>query len=175
MLHFYETIHTCFSYIENMNKDFQFSYELIPNWKDLSIEDKALVDKAHEALEAAYAPYSNFKVGAAVRLGDDSIITGSNQENAAYPSGLCAERVALFYIGANFPKHSIDTICIVAKGDLIPEDKLLSPCGACRQVMLETENRQKNKIRVIIVNRDHRTMIVSSVIDLLPFGFGSKH
>jgi len=158
-----------------MKKDFQFSYEILPSWKDLSVEDQGLVDKAYEVLESAYAPYSNFKVGAAVRLGDDSIITGSNQENAAYPSGLCAERVALFYIGSNFPKQSIQTICIVAKGDLIPVDKLLSPCGACRQVMLETENRQKNKIRVIIVNRDHRTMIVSSVIDLLPFGFGSKH
>ena len=158
-----------------MKKDFQFSYEILPSWKGLSVEDQGLVDKAYEVLESAYAPYSNFKVGAAVRLGDDSIITGSNQENAAYPSGLCAERVALFYIGSNFPKQSIQTICIVAKGDLIPVDKLLSPCGACRQVMLETENRQKNKIRVIIVNRDHRTMIVSSVIDLLPFGFGSKH
>jgi len=175
MLHFNETIHLCFSYIEHMNKDFHFSYELLSSWKDLSVEDQELVDKAHEAIESAYAPYSNFKVGASVRLDNDTIITGSNQENAAYPSGLCAERVALFYIGSNFPKQSIQTICIVAKGDLIPDDKLLSPCGACRQVMLESENRQNNKIRVIIVNRDHRTMIVSSVIDLLPFGFGSKH
>jgi len=158
-----------------MKKDFQFSYELLPNWKDLPVEDHLLVDRAYSAVESAYAPYSNFKVGAAVRLGNDSIITGSNQENAAYPSGLCAERVALFYIGANYPNQSIQTICIVAKGDLIPADKLLSPCGACRQVMLESENRQKNKIRVIIVNRDQRTMIVTSVIDLLPFGFGSKH
>ncbi|MDA7761596.1 cytidine deaminase [Crocinitomicaceae bacterium] len=156
-----------------MKKDFQFSYELLSDWKDLSIEDQILVDKAYDALETAYAPYSEFKVGASVRLDNDAIITGSNQENAAYPSGLCAERVALFHIGSNYPKQSIKTICVVAKGDLLPLDKLLSPCGGCRQVMLESENRQQNKIKVIIVNQDNRTMVIPSVIDLLPFGFGS--
>ena len=156
-----------------MKKDFQFSYELLSDWKDLSIEDQILVDKAYDALETAYAPYSKFKVGASVRLDNDAIITGSNQENAAYPSGLCAERVALFHIGSNYPKQSIKTICVVAKGDLLPLDKLLSPCGGCRQVMLESENRQQNKIKVIIVNQDNRTMVIPSVIDLLPFGFGS--
>ena len=156
-----------------MKKDFQFSYELLSDWKDLSIEDQILVDKAYDALETAYAPYSEFKVGASVRLDNDAIITGSNQENAAYPSGLCAERVALFHIGSNYPKQSIKTICVVAKGDLLPLDKLLSPCGGCRQVMLESENRQENKIKVIIVNQDNRTMVIPSVIDLLPFGFGS--
>lgn len=156
-----------------MKKDFHFSYDLFPDWRELPIEDQALVDKALEALESAYAPYSEFRVGASVRLDNDSIVLGSNQENAAYPSGLCAERVALFYIGSNFPKQSIKTICIVAKGDLIPKHKLLSPCGGCRQVMLESENRQKNKIRIIIVNQDNRTMVIPSVIDLLPFGFGS--
>ena len=156
-----------------MKKDFQFSYELLSDWKDLSIEDQILVDKAYDALETAYAPYSEFKVGASVRLDNDAIITGSNQENASYPSGLCAERVALFHIGSNYPKQSIKTICVVAKGDLLPLDKLLSPCGGCRQVMLESENRQQNKIKVIIVNQDNRTMVIPSVIDLLPFGFGS--
>ncbi|MDO7612680.1 MAG: cytidine deaminase [Crocinitomicaceae bacterium] len=156
-----------------MKKDFQFSYELLSDWKDLSIEDQVLVDKAYDALETAYAPYSEFKVGASVRLDNDAIIIGSNQENAAYPSGLCAERVALFHIGSNYPKQSIKTICVVAKGDLLPLDKLLSPCGGCRQVMLESENRQQNKIKVIIVNQDNRTMVIPSVIDLLPFGFGS--
>ena len=160
----------CFQY---MKKDFHFSYELLSHWKELPIEDQVLVDRAFEAVETAYAPYSDFKVGASVRLDSDAIVTGSNQENAAYPSGLCAERVALFHIGASFPKQTIKTICIVAKGTLTPDYKLLSPCGGCRQVMLESENRQKSKIRVIIVNQDNRTMIVPSVIDLLPFGFGS--
>jgi cytidine deaminase len=80
--------------------------------------------------------------------------------------------VVLFYAGANYPNESIESICIVAKGDLMPSEFLLSPCGSCRQVMLESENRQENKIRVIIVNQDKRTMILHSVKDLLPFGFG---
>ena len=126
-------------------------------------------------MQAAYAPYSKFKVGASVRLDNDAIVTGSNQENSAYPSGLCAERVVLFHVGANYPKQAVQTLCIVAEGDLIPSEKLLSPCGACRQVMLETENRQNNKIRVIIVNQDNRALIVNSVIDLLPFGFSAGY
>ena len=126
-------------------------------------------------MQAAYAPYSKFKVGASVRLDNDAIVTGSNQENSAYPSGLCAERVVLFNVGANYPKQAVQTLCIVAEGDLIPSEKLLSPCGACRQVMLETENRQNNKIRVIIVNQDNRALILNSVIDLLPFGFSAGY
>jgi cytidine deaminase len=78
-------------------------------------------------------------------------------------------------VGANYPKQAVQTLCIVAEGDLIPSEKLLSPCGACRQVMLETENRQNNKIRVIIVNQDNRALIVNSVIDLLPFGFSAGY
>ena len=158
-----------------MNKEHSFSYEIHSDWKDLSVEDQVLVDRAYEAMESAYAPYSQFKVGASARLDNDAIVTGSNQENSAYPSGLCAERVALFHIGANYPKQTVQTLCVVAKGDLIPVEKLLSPCGACRQVMLETENRQTNKIKVIIVNQDRRALVLSSVIDLLPFGFSAGH
>lgn len=158
-----------------MNKEHSFSYEIHSDWKDLSVEDQVLVDRAYEAMESAYAPYSQFKVGASARLDNDAIVTGSNQENSAYPSGLCAERVALFHIGANYPKQTVQTLCVVAKGDLIPIEKLLSPCGACRQVMLETENRQTNKIKVIIVNQDRRALVLSSVIDLLPFGFSAGH
>ena len=156
-----------------MKYDHSFSYEFLANWKELPVADQILVDRAYEAMESAYAPYSNFRVGTAVRLDNDAIITGSNQENSAYPSGHCAERVALFHVGANYPKQTVQTMCIVAKGDLIPVKKMLSPCGACRQVMLETENRQNNKIRIIIVNQDSRTLIINSVIDLLPFGFSA--
>jgi len=80
--------------------------------------------------------------------------------------------VALNYIGANFPDIAIETLCIVARGALMPENQLLSPCGGCRQVMLESENRQGKAIRVIMINQDNRTVIVSAVKDLLPFGFG---
>lgn len=156
-----------------MKQEHSFSYEILSNWKELPVADQVLVERAFEAMESAYAPYSNFKVGTAVKLDNDAIVTGSNQENSAYPSGLCAERVALFHAGANYPKQAVQTMCIVAKGDLIPIKKMLSPCGACRQVMLETENRQNNKVRIIIVNQDSRTLVLKSVIDLLPFGFSA--
>ena len=151
-----------------MKESFTFNYQLFSNWTDLPEQEQRLVDKAYEAMENAYAPYSEFKVGACALMDDGSFILGNNQENAAFPSGICAERVALFYAGANFPNKKVLTLCIVAKGDLMPASQLLSPCGGCRQVMLESENRQKQPIRVILVNQDGRT----TVIQLLPFGFG---
>ena len=154
-----------------MKESFTFNYQLFSNWTDLSEQEQRLVDKAYEAMENAYAPYSEFKVGACALMDDGSFILGNNQENAAFPSGICAERVALFYAGANFPNKKVLTLCIVAKGELMPASQLLSPCGGCRQVMLESENRQKQPIRVILVNQDGRTMVLDSVIQLLPFGF----
>jgi cytidine deaminase len=151
----------------------RIAYSDFPSWKQLNSEDQVLVRKAYEIAENAYAPYSAFKVGAAVQLEDGTVVVGSNQENIAYPSGLCAERVALFYTGANFPTTKIKTICVVAKGDLLPIDQLLSPCGACRQVMLETEIRQNEMYRVILVSQNERTIIFESAKDLLPFAFGT--
>jgi cytidine deaminase len=156
-----------------MQKEYSFKFQLFPNWQSLIPEEILLVNKAFEAMEKAYAPYSKFKVGAALLLEDGQIIQGNNQENIAYPSGLCAERVALFHAGAQFPGIAVDLICIVAKGDLMPISQLLSPCGACRQVMLESENRQNKPIRIILVNQDNRTMCIDSVQNLLPFGFGT--
>jgi cytidine deaminase len=155
-----------------MKESFTFNYQLFSNWTDLPEQEQRLVDKAYEAMENAYAPYSEFKVGACALMDDGSFILGNNQENAAFPSGICAERVALFYAGANFPNKKVLTLCIVAKGELMPASQLLSPCGGCRQVMLESENRQKQPMRVILVNQDGRTMVLDSVIQLLPFGFG---
>ena len=156
-----------------MQKEYSFKFQLYPNWESLQTIDKSVVNKAFEAMEKAYAPYSKFKVGAALLLEDGQIIQGNNQENIAYPSGLCAERVALFHAGAQFPGIAVDLICIVAKGDLMPISQLLSPCGACRQVMLESENRQNKPIRIILVNQDNITMCIDSVQNLLPFGFGT--
>ena len=156
-----------------MQKEYSFKFQLYPNWESLQTVDKSVVNKAFEAMEKAYAPYSKFKVGAALLLEDGQIIQGNNQENIAYPSGLCAERVALFHAGAQFPGIAVDLICIVAKGDLMPISQLLSPCGACRQVMLESENRQNKPIRIILVNQDNITMCIDSVQNLLPFGFGT--
>ncbi len=155
-----------------MKERFEFNYDLLSNWKELPIEEHVLVEQAYAAMENAYAPYSEFKVGACALMDDGSFVLGNNQENAAFPSGICAERVALFYAGANFPNKKVITLCIVAKGNLMPASQLLSPCGSCRQVMLESENRQKQPIRVLLVNQDGRTMILDSVIQLLPFGFG---
>ena len=155
-----------------MKERFEFNYDLLSNWKELPIEEHVLVEQAYAAMENAYAPYSEFKVGACALMDDGSFVLGNNQENAAFPSGICAERVALFYAGANFPNKKVITLCIVARGDLMPASQLLSPCGSCRQVMLESENRQKQPIRVLLVNQDGRTMILDSVIQLLPFGFG---
>ena len=101
-----------------------------------------------------------------------TLLTGSNQENIAYPSGLCAERVALFYAGSNFPSEQIETLCVVAKGELLDVEKLLSPCGSCRQVMIETEMRQQKNMRVILVSQNKKTIIFDSASDLLPFAFG---
>jgi cytidine deaminase len=134
--------------------------------------DKGLIQHAFDAMENAYAPYSKFRVGAVALMEDGSIIKGNNQENIAYPSGLCAERVALFYAGANFPGKVVQKLVIVAKGELMATEQLLSPCGGCRQVMLETENRQNSPIEVLLVNQDNRVLILNSVKDLLPFGFG---
>lgn len=155
-----------------MKEKFEFNYELLSNWKELPLTEHHLVEKAYLAMDKAYAPYSEFKVGACALMDDGSTVLGNNQENAAFPSGICAERVALFYAGANFPEKIVETLCIVAKGELMPSSQLLSPCGGCRQVMLESENRQKKAIRIILVNQDGRTMVLDSVIQLLPFGFG---
>lgn len=155
-----------------MREQFQFNYDLLTDWKELPIEDFKLVQVAYSAMDRAYAPYSEFLVGAALLMEDGTVVEGNNQENVAFPSGMCAERVALFYAGATYPKGVVKTICIVAKGALMPASFLLSPCGSCRQVLLESENRQRKAIRVIVVNQDMRTLVLDSAKDLLPFGFG---
>ena len=155
-----------------MKEQITISYERLEHWSELPAADQELVERANSVCKDAYAPYSKFSVGASVLLSNGQVITGSNQENIAYPSGLCAERVALFYAGANFPKERIKTLCIVAKGDLLPLDKLLSPCGACRQVMLETETRQKEGYRIILISQNGVSLIFNSALDLLPLAFG---
>ncbi|GGH77367.1 cytidine deaminase [Phaeocystidibacter marisrubri] len=135
---------------------------------ELSSADRTLILKAKESRERAYAPYSRYKVGAAVQLSDGTIVTGSNQENAAYPSGLCAERVALFHAGAVYPESEVQTLAIItSRHGAIPA----ASCGACRQVMVESENRQLGPIRVIMADDEGNVLISNSVKDLLPFSF----
>lgn len=157
-----------------MKKKIILSYDEFENWEALNLKDQKMIELAYNSCENAYAPYSNFKVGACVLMKNNQTVIGSNQENIAYPSGLCAERVALFSVGANFPLEPIDTIYIVAKGDLLPFDKILAPCGACRQVMIESESRQKEHFRVVLVSQNNKTLIFNSAKDLLPFSFGSN-
>lgn len=156
-----------------MEKNLTISYKEFDNWKELSADDIELVEKAFDVSKDAYAPYSKFYVGASLRMEDKSIILGSNQENIAYPSGLCAERVALFYAGAIYPNLKVKKICVVAKGDLIPKENWVSPCGSCRQVIAESQNRQKEPIEIILVSQNNRVLVFHSVTDLLPFVFNS--
>lgn len=139
---------------------------------ELSPLESELLGRAKKAAINAYAPYSGFHVGVALLLTDGKIVTGNNQENAAYPSGLCAERVALFTANAQYPKVPIRDIVVVAmKGGEVTDH--ISPCGACRQVMLESEEISRSPVRVLLCGREE-VHIVSSVKDLLPLSFGKE-
>lgn len=149
-------------------------YTILKNENDLDVESKALFQKAVEALPNAYAPYSNFHVAAAILLSDGTIITGTNQENAAYPSGMCAERVALFTASSQHPGKVIKKLVVLAR--LVNQTELApaSSCGACRQVMLEFEQRQGKPFEVIMQNQDRHWVRTASAETLLPFCFSNE-
>jgi len=151
-------------------KTIKKSIELKVFSKDsLSDELKKLCDACMASAQNAYAVYSKFRVGAAVLLDDGHIISGNNQENVAFPSGLCAERTVLFYTHANFPDKKIKTIAIYS-----PDAKnLLTPCGACRQVMIEYENIRNEPIQTIIIS-EKEVYVLESVKDWLPFEFSEN-
>ena len=137
---------------------------------ELSEIYKNLMDRSIEAQQNAYAPYSNFKVGAAILLEDGTVFTGNNQENSAFPSGLCAERVAIFNAGANFPNQIIEQIAIVAHANFELK-KTIMPCGACRQAMIEYERKQGQKIEIILQVNKENIFVSESVSNLLPYAF----
>lgn len=149
--------------IETKVKSFKYS--------ELNEEDRALIDQAKEATKTSYSPYSSFKVGAALRLNNGVVVTGSNQENAAYPSGTCAERTALFYAGAQYPDQPAECLAIAAYSNNEFIDTPIAPCGACRQVMLETEQRFKQSMRILLYS-DEEIYELSSASSLLPIQFG---
>lgn len=140
---------------------------------ELNAEDKTLVKTALKATKTAYAPYSGFCVGVAARLTSGKIITGNNQENAAYPSGLCAERVAIFYIQSQYPKDPISVMALAASLDGKQTPKPIFPCGACRQVMLEHENIHGKKLRLLFAGSKIISEVKSASI-LLPLSFTGK-
>jgi cytidine deaminase len=139
--------------------------------EQLAPDEKFLLDKAVEAMHSAYAPYSHFKVGAAIQLENGLIQLGNNQENAAYPSGLCAERVAIYAAGANHPEVAILKIAITAGSENFPSDHPVAPCGACRQSMLEYELKQERPIAVIMRGRTGKVYRVEGIRPLLPIFF----
>lgn len=153
-----------------MIKNLTLTYNEYPDWNDLPKEDLNLIEKAKEARESAYAKYSKFKVGAAILLDNGIIITGNNQENAAYPSGLCAERTAIFYAIANYPAATIIKMAVVA-GKNDENTETVAPCGACRQVLLEYENRQNKPIKFLFTGMKGKVIAFSRCSDLLPFCF----
>ncbi len=142
---------------------------------ELEALDRELMEKAHEVRKLAYAPYSKFQVGVALLLDNGKVITGTNQENAAYPSGLCAERVAIFYAGANYPEAAIQKIFISAS----PEDKELNepipPCGACRQSIAEYEIKQSADIEIFFMGATGEIYKSDSLKNLLPLLFDKKY
>ena len=140
------------------------------SWSELSDADKQLLEVAKRKTQDSYSPYSHFCVGAAALLADGTVIGGCNQETAAYPSGLCAERTVLFAAGAQYPEQPVMALAIAAFTDGHFTEDPVSPCGACRQVMLETEHRYKQPMRVLLFGANH-VYEFSSAESLLPFSF----
>lgn len=136
--------------------------------------ERELLQKAREASDSAYAPYSNFYVGAALLLENGEVVIGNNQENAAYPSGLCAERVAIYAAGAQYPNVAIKIIAITCKSKQFHVNEPLSPCGACRQAMSEYEMRHHQNIRIVLAGETGKIRVMESIADLLPFMFKAE-
>ena len=154
------------------NKEIKIAYKEYDGLDQLELQDKELAEAAIEAMSGSYAPYSQFNVGAAIRLDDGEIIKGANQENAAYPSGLCAERTALFYAGASRPEKAVTGIAIAASqhGELCASPA--TPCGSCRQVMAQSQLRGGIPMKVILVGANKISQF-EKVDDLLPLKFDS--
>jgi len=141
---------------------------------ELPEEAKSLMEKAAAAREMAYAPYSHFKVGAALALDNGIVVTGNNQENAAYPSGLCAERVAIYAAGAQYPDNIILRMAITARSEKHKLSQPIPPCGACRQAIAEYEIKQHKNIEIYFMGEEGEVFKSNSLADLLPLIFDSS-
>lgn len=163
--------------------NFQFSpmkplthtcHYVLCTYDELTAADRQLIDAAKDATRRSYAPYSHFHVGAAVLLADGTVVTGTNQENAAYPSGLCAERTTLFYAGSTHPDTAVVSLAIAAFTDGAFTTNPIVPCGACRQVMLETEQRYNHPIRTLLYGTEGIYLIEGGTRELLPLTFNAS-
>lgn len=156
-----------------MEKKFEFAYKVYNSIDELSESDAALLDKAREVTKQAYAPYSKFNVGAAALLRNGEIITGTNQENASYPVGICAERVLLGTVGNLYPGEPVKTLAISYESVNVKSDHPISPCGMCRQAIHEYELRTESPIRLILSGQQGNVYIIDDASQLLPFAFTS--
>ncbi len=139
--------------------------------EELTAEEQELVEVSRKMTRKAYAPYSEFYVGAAILLENGKIIKGNNQENGAYPSGLCAERVAAFAASAMYPGVEMKTIAVSAHSTRVEMEEPVSPCGACRQVLLEYEILQQKPIKMLLSKEEGKILVIEKVNDLLPLSF----
>lgn len=153
-----------------IQREFQVTYREYAGIEELLPAQVSLVGKAREIMAKAYSPYSGFSVGAAVLLDNGTVVTGNNQENAAYPSGLCAERTALFYANANYPDVPVVAIAISAANVRGRVKEPVKPCGSCRQVILETEARFGRKIQLLLDGLNG-IYLFDGIDNLLPFSF----
>ena len=155
-------------YMENLELK---SFIKVCQMDELSQEERHLLEMAIEATNRSYSPYSHFKVGAAVRLGNGVELSGSNQENAAYPSGICAERTTLFYAGSEYPDEPVKMLAIAARGtDGELTEEPTGPCGACRQVILESEVRAGAPMKILLYGRKH-VYVIDGIEPILPLCF----
>ena len=157
-----------------MEKEIKITFESIANYDALDQTEKQLFDAAKAIREKAYAEYSHFTVGCAILLENGEIITGSNQENAAYPSGLCAERTTIFWAAANYPKMKMKKLFVIGAPEAAVSSTPIPPCGACRQSILEYEARQKEGIEIYFASLQGEIFKTHSVRDLLPFSFDAS-
>lgn len=152
-----------------------FELSVYDSIEELAEEDQLLMKAAIAARENAYAPYSKFKVGAAVKMSTGEVVIGNNQENASYPSGLCAERVAVFQAGALYPGIPIAVIAISASSANYKVNRPAAPCGNCRQSLAEYEQKQKGAIRILMMGEIGQVFNCNSIADILPLGFDNSY
>lgn len=149
----------------------EIEFEEYASVNELNANDFALMELAVKSADKAYAPYSLFQVGAAIKLGNGTIIQGNNQENASFPVGICAERVALFYASSLHPGETVESIAITAKTKLYVIKDPIPPCGLCRQAIAEFENKQGSPIKILMAGEEGHVHVVHSISSLLPLQF----
>jgi cytidine deaminase len=155
-------------------RKFEFSFDVYDSIDQLTAEDQELLKDARSVTKNAYAPYSHFYVGAAARLTNGKIVSGSNQENASFPVGICAERVLLGSVSSLYPGMAIETMAISYQSKIVQSDHPISPCGMCRQSLQEFEARIKKPVRLLLAGMEGKVYVIKSASQLLPLAFTNE-